>query len=139
MFSNLIDNAVKYLKPGRPGRIDIQCHETGRDYIFSIRDNGRGIEPEDSQKVFHIFRRARNTGDVRGLGLGMAFVKATLRKLNGAIWFDSTLYDGTTFYVSLPKNLPRPGAPLRTAVRAETVMDEPLDAEAPAEDKGMTV
>ncbi|MGZ3297700.1 MAG: sensor histidine kinase [Asticcacaulis sp.] len=103
IFSNLIDNAVKYLKPDRPGRIEIACFATNRDYIFSIRDNGRGIEAEDSQKVFHIFRRARNTGDVRGLGLGMAFVKATLRKLNGSIWFDSTLDAGTTFYISLPR------------------------------------
>ncbi len=136
VFSNLIDNAVKYLKPGRPGRIDIACVETGRDYIFSVRDNGRGIEPDDSQKVFHIFRRARNTGEVRGLGLGMAFVKATLRKLNGAIWFDSTLDEGTTFHVSLPKKAPPPGAMPKPA--ATPVTTERTAAEATA-DKGMTV
>ncbi len=106
IFSNLLDNAVKYLQPGRPGRIEVGCVETSREYVFSIRDNGRGIEADDRQKVFHIFRRARNTGDVRGLGLGMAFVKATLRKLSGAIWFDSTVDVGTTFYFSLPKKLP---------------------------------
>ena len=133
VFSNLIDNAVKYLKPGRPGRVDIACHETGRDYIFSVRDNGRGIEPEDGQKVFHIFRRARNTGDVRGLGLGMAFVKATLRKLNGGIWFDSTLDEGTTFYVSLPKKTATAARPAAATATAEA------DAEASAEDKGIMV
>jgi len=138
VFSNLIDNAVKYLKPGRPGHIDIGCQETGRDYIFFVRDNGRGIEAEDSQKVFHIFRRARNTGDVRGLGLGMAFVKATLRKLNGAIWFDSTLDEGTTFYVSLPKKTaPRP-APARLAA-APNQNEDPDDADAPARNEGITV
>jgi len=130
VFSNLLDNAVKYLAPGRPGRIDVACIETGRDYIFSVRDNGRGIEPEDGQKVFHIFRRARNTGDVRGLGLGMAFVKATLRKLNGGIWFDSTLDEGTTFYVSLPKKAATAGA-RRTTVPATA----DAGAEAPAEEK----
>jgi len=103
IFSNLIDNAVKYLKSDRPGRIDIACTQTARDYVFSVRDNGRGIDPADADRVFHIFRRARNTADVRGLGLGMAFVKATLRKLGGSIWFDSTVDAGTTFYVSLPK------------------------------------
>jgi len=107
IFSNLIDNAVKYLDPNQPGRILIACHETGRDYVFSVRDNGRGIEAGDAERVFHIFRRARNTGDVRGLGLGMAFVKATLRKLSGSIWFDSTVGEGTTFYVSLPKKTPQ--------------------------------
>ncbi len=106
VFSNLLDNAVKYLKPGEPGRIEVGCRETVRDYVFSIRDNGRGIDPEDSDRVFNIFRRARNTGDVRGLGLGMAFVKATLRKLSGAIWFESVVGGGTTFYVSLPKKAP---------------------------------
>lgn len=103
ILGNLLDNAVKFLRPGQPGRIDVACHETGRDYVFSIRDNGRGIDAEDGARVFHIFRRARNTGDVRGLGLGMAFVKATLRKLGGSIWFESTVDVGTTFYVSLPK------------------------------------
>lgn len=106
IFSNLLDNAVKYLQSDRPGHIEITAQETARDYVFSVRDNGRGIEPEDSQKVFHIFRRARNTGDVRGLGLGMAFVKATLRKMSGAIWFESSLGVGTTFYFSLPKKTP---------------------------------
>ncbi len=130
VFSNLLDNAVKYLAPGRPGRIDVACVETGRDYIFSVRDNGRGIEPEDGQKVFHIFRRARNTGDVRGLGLGMAFVKATLRKLNGGIWFDSTLDEGTTFYVSLPKKPATVGAK-----RAPVPATADAGAEAPAEEK----
>ncbi|MFT4074535.1 MAG: ATP-binding protein [Asticcacaulis sp.] len=106
VFSNLLDNAVKYLKPGEAGRIEMSCQETSRDYIFTIRDNGRGIDPEDSDRVFNIFRRARNTGDVRGLGLGMAFVKATLRKLNGAIWFESQLNIGTAFHVRLPKRAP---------------------------------
>ena len=110
VFSNLLDNAVKYLKPGEPGRIEMSCQETSRDYVFTIQDNGRGIDAEDSDRVFNIFRRARNTGDVRGLGLGMAFVKATLRKINGAIWFESQLDVGTTFHVSLPKRVPMPAS-----------------------------
>ncbi|MGA9658281.1 MAG: ATP-binding protein [Asticcacaulis sp.] len=106
IFSNLLDNAVKYLRPDIEGRIEVNCQESARDYIFSIRDNGRGIATEDSDRVFNIFRRARNTGDVRGLGLGMAFVKATLRKLNGSIWFESKVDEGTIFYVRLPKRSP---------------------------------
>ena len=141
VFSNLIDNAVKYLKPERPGEIAIACFETGRDFIFSVQDNGRGIEAEDSQKVFHIFRRARNTGDVRGLGLGMAFVKATLRKLNGAIWFDSTLDQGTTFYISLPKKTATRGPTARMNAQEPRVQDGTIseaDRDA-ADDKEMTV
>ncbi|MGN6422223.1 MAG: sensor histidine kinase [Asticcacaulis sp.] len=103
IFSNLLDNAVKYLKPDRPGEIEIGCRETARDHVFYLRDNGRGIDPADSDRVFNIFRRARNAGDVRGLGIGMAYVKASLRKMSGAIWFESALDVGTTFFVSLPK------------------------------------
>ena len=106
VFSNLLDNAVKYLRPDEPGRISVACQETARDFVFSVRDNGRGIDAQDSERVFQIFRRARNTVDVRGLGLGMAFVKATLRKMSGQIWFESVVNEGTTFYVSLPKKAP---------------------------------
>ncbi len=110
VFSNLLDNAVKYLKTGEPGHITMTCVASERDYVFSLGDNGRGIDKEDTGRVFNIFRRARNSGDVRGLGLGMAFVKATLRKMNGAIWFDSTLDVGTTFHVRLPRRQPMPAS-----------------------------
>ncbi len=103
IFSNLLDNAVKYLDPARPGVISVSVKQTAADIIFAVEDNGRGIAEYDRQKVFEIFRRARNTGDVRGLGMGMAFVKATVQKLGGAIWCDSHLGTGTTFYVRLPK------------------------------------
>lgn len=103
VFSNLLDNAVKYLTVERKGLIEIGCQQTARDFIFFIRDNGRGIDAADSGKIFEIFRRARNTSDVRGLGIGMSFVKTTLRKMDGAIWFESAVGVGTTFFVRLPR------------------------------------
>lgn len=103
IFSNLLDNAVKYLDPARPGKIVISAQEMHADVIFSVEDNGRGIALEDQPKIFDMFRRARNTDDVRGAGLGMSFVKATLRKLGGSIWCESKLGEGTTFYFRLPK------------------------------------
>ncbi len=103
VFSNLLDNAVKYLDPKRPGRISIGSQEAATDVVFSVADNGRGIGENDKQKVFEIFKRARNTEDVRGIGMGMAFVKATMHKLGGSIWFDSKLGEGSSFYLRLPK------------------------------------
>ncbi|MDC7676698.1 ATP-binding protein [Asticcacaulis machinosus] len=103
VFSNLLDNAVKYLTVERKGRIEIGSQQTARDFVFYIRDNGRGIDAADSGKIFEIFRRARNTSDVRGLGIGMSFVKTTLRKMDGAIWFESAVGVGTTFFVRLPR------------------------------------
>ena len=83
ILSNLLDNAVKYLDSSRHGQIQISCETLGNEVVLSIRDNGRGIAASDQDKVFEIFRRARNAGDERGLGMGLAYVKATLRKLGG--------------------------------------------------------
>lgn len=105
IFNNLLDNAVKYLSPERKGKIEIAAQNAGKDIIFSVKDNGRGIAREDRKKIFEIFRRARNTGDVHGLGMGMAYVKATTRKLGGSIWLNSSLNEGTTFYIRLPAYL----------------------------------
>lgn len=107
VFSNLLDNAVKYLHDTRKGRITISAKENETDFVFIIQDNGRGIADVDREKIFAIFRRARNTGDIRGLGMGMAFVKSTLRKLGGSIWCESAVDNGTTFYFRLPKHLAR--------------------------------
>ena len=102
IFGNILDNAVKYLDQHRTGRIEIDAITLTTEIIFSIRDNGRGIGPGDENKVFDIFRRAGNTGNIRGAGMGMAYVKATLRKLSGRIWFQSVPGVGTVFYVGLP-------------------------------------
>ncbi len=103
VFTNLIDNAIKYLDAARPGEIRITARETPSDVIFEVIDNGRGIAEADLPKVFEIFRRARNADNVRGQGMGMAFVRATVRKLGGNIWCHSTLGEGTIFFVRLPR------------------------------------
>jgi PAS domain S-box-containing protein len=106
ILSNLLDNAVKYLDPARKGKIRISCEVLNDEIIFSIADNGRGINEQDHNKIFEIFRRARNAGEERGLGMGLAYVKTTLRKLGGSIWFDSKLNEGTVFHVRLPLRPP---------------------------------
>ncbi len=103
VFSNLLDNAVKYLDPSRRGRIVVTAQERSTDVVFSVADNGRGIVPEDQRRIFEMFRRARNADDVRGMGMGMSFVRATLRKLGGAIWCESTFGTGTIFHFRILK------------------------------------
>lgn len=105
IFGNLLDNAVKYLRPDVPGRIEVSWRETSGSYVFTFADNGRGIDEADRTKIFEIFRRARNTEGVTGLGLGMAYVKATLRRLSGGIWFESAVDEGTRFHFRLPKRI----------------------------------
>jgi PAS domain S-box-containing protein len=106
IISNIMDNAIKYLRPDVKGEIHIRANLLEHGYEFHISDNGRGISQQDRSKVFNIFRRASNVGEVRGAGMGMAFVKALIRKLGGRIWFTSTLNEGTTFSFVLPKELP---------------------------------
>ena len=84
IFSNLIDNALKYLKPGVPGDISVRGRTKLGFAIFEIADNGRGIDPKDHQRIFDLFRRA-GTQDRPGQGIGLAHVRALVRRLGGTM------------------------------------------------------
>ena len=101
VFSNLIDNAVKYLADGRPGRIAVEGRREGLWVVVTVRDNGRGIAERDMERVFELFRRAGNQ-DRPGEGIGLAHVKALVRRLGGAIECQSRLGEGSVFSVRLP-------------------------------------
>lgn len=101
IFSNLIDNALKYLKDGVPGDIRIRGKEKLGFVIFEISDNGRGIDPKDHQRIFDLFRRA-GTQDRPGQGIGLAHVRALVRRLGGTMSVSSALGTGSTFTITLP-------------------------------------
>ena len=101
IFSNLIDNALKYLKPGVPGVISVRGRTKLGFAIFEIADNGRGIDPKDHQRIFDLFRRA-GTQDKPGQGIGLAHVRALVRRLGGTISVSSELHSGSTFTITLP-------------------------------------
>jgi signal transduction histidine kinase len=101
IFSNLIDNAIKYLKPGVPGEISIRGRTKLGFAIFEISDNGRGIDPRDHQRIFDLFRRAGNQ-DRPGQGIGLAHVRALVRRLGGTMSVASELDQGSTFTITLP-------------------------------------
>jgi signal transduction histidine kinase len=101
IFSNLIDNAIKYLKPGVPGEIAIRGRTKLGFAVFEISDNGRGIDPKDHQRIFDLFRRA-GTQDKPGQGIGLAHVRALVRKLGGTMSVSSELGSGSTFTITLP-------------------------------------
>jgi signal transduction histidine kinase len=105
VFGNLLDNALKYLDPGRAGRINIGCSEDRLQTTFWIKDNGRGMAQDDQHKVFEIFRRAGNVDKIPGDGIGMPNARAIIKRHNGSIWFESALGKGTSFYFTIPKNL----------------------------------
>jgi signal transduction histidine kinase len=103
IFSNLIDNALKYLRSGVPGDIRVKGRTKLGFAIFEITDNGRGIDPKDHQRIFDLFRRA-GTQDKPGQGIGLAHVRALVRRLGGTMSVASELHNGSTFTITLPIN-----------------------------------
>ena len=108
IFGNLIDNAVKYLEASRPGRIEISGEDVpGGWIVYRIADNGRGVAPRDHERIFELFRRAGRQ-DRAGEGLGLAFVRNSVRRLGGQIDLESELGKGSTFLLKFPKRLVLP-------------------------------
>ena len=101
IFQNLIENAVKYLDRSRPGRVRVTGRRVGPHVEYAIEDNGRGIDAKDHERVFELFRRA-GAQDQPGEGLGLAFVRASVRRLGGVIRLTSEPGRGSTFHLTFP-------------------------------------
>ena len=104
IFSNLLDNALKYLRNDEPGRICVKGRSEGNRVVIEVEDNGRGIDKRDQERVFELFRRA-GPQDRPGEGMGLAHVRALVRRLGGVINMKSEAGKGTTFTVTLPRLL----------------------------------
>ena len=101
IFGNLIENAVKYLAPARPGRITVSGVTAGAYRRYDIADNGRGVVPQDLERIFELFRRSGEQ-DTQGEGIGLAYVRNLVRRLGGDVTVRSTYGVGTCFTVTLP-------------------------------------
>ena len=101
ILSNLVENALKYLQPGRPGAIRISGGaDLGRAWV-AVADNGRGIDPRDHERVFDLFRRS-GAQDQPGEGIGLAHARALAYRLGGFIEVQSELGEGSIFRLILP-------------------------------------
>jgi signal transduction histidine kinase len=109
VFSNLLDNAVKFMRADVPGRIHVKGREMLFGVVYEVRDNGRGIDPRDAERVFELFRRS-GMRDQPGEGIGLAHVRALVRRLGGSIRLASEPGQGCTFTVTLPKRWIDPSA-----------------------------
>ncbi|HWK95981.1 MAG TPA: CHASE3 domain-containing protein [Pseudolabrys sp.] len=102
IFGNLIDNALKYGRDDEKLQIDIRGRLTATHAIYDVQDNGRGIDPADFQRVFELFRRAGKQ-DRPGEGIGLAHVRALVRRMGGTMGLNSEPGKGSTFTVTLPR------------------------------------
>ncbi len=104
IFTNLIDNAIKYMDKPTGGIIEVGCEELFSEYKFFVKDNGKGIHPKNFHRIFQVFQRLEPQV-AAGMGMGLTIVKKIVTSQGGNIWVESEPDSGTKFYFTIPKKL----------------------------------
>ncbi len=102
LFQNLIGNALKYRHPERTPIVRVAAARDGDHWVVSVADNGLGIDPQFSERIFGIFQRLHTRDKFEGTGIGLAIVKKIVERAGGRVWVDSNSGEGSSFRVILP-------------------------------------
>jgi len=102
LFQNLIGNAIKF-RGKEPPQVYVSAERRTGEWLFSVRDNGIGVDPQYAERIFVIFQRLHNREEYPGTGIGLATVRKSVELLGGSVWVESKVGQGSTFFVRLPK------------------------------------
>jgi len=104
VFSNLLDNAIKYRAPERALIVRVASQVEGDKVVYTVADTGLGMAPENREKIWEIFRRFNENDSISGEGLGLTIARRIVERHGGKTWVESELGVGSQFFIELPAN-----------------------------------